>query len=643
MPRAIKVKTSLGDQVFRFVHFSGHEKLSRGFEYHLSVESDDGTLDMPALLGQPVTVEVELPKSGLRHFNGYVASIGMDGGSTRFARYRIVLRPWTYLMSLGSNCRVFQNKTVLEIVKLLFEEWSFKDVRVALSDSYRTLEYCVQYRESDFNFISRLLEREGIYYYFEHADGKHTLVLADSASAHLPTPDYEEVVFFPPGESQHFDDTLSSWGTTCQIRPGAYSSTDFDPTRPRAGLLARLIRPKKHPHDNAEIYDYPGEYPRSPETADDSVKAGEGPKHVQVRLDEHQADFELAHAHGTVQGLTTGGLFKLTRHTREDQNKQYIVVSASYDIGGNSHESGADANPSFEGSYSCLSNEHQYRAPSETPRPRMEGPQTATVVGPKGQEILTDPLGRVKVQFHWDQLGKKDESSSCWVRVSQIWAGAGWGAMHIPRIGHEVVVDFLDGDPDRPLITGRVYNGVNLPPYTLTDNKTQSGIKSRSTPNGTPSNFNEIRFEDLKGKEELFVQAERNQTVHVKASRSLSVGGSETISVGGTRTTTVTKKDTVKLLDEHHVTVTQLVTQYFKNGHILDVYAADQEIYVQMGRNDYVGKVLSMESGEQIVLKVGEDTSITIAEGKIDIKAKMVSINGETVVDVKGGLIKLNS
>ena len=249
----------------------------------------------------------------------------------------------------------------------------------------------------------------------------------------------------------------------------------------------------------------------------------------------------------------------------------------------------------------------------------------------------------MKVQFHWDQIGKKDESSSCWVRVSQIWAGAGWGAMHIPRIGHEVIVDFLDGDPDRPIITGRVYNGVNLPPYTLTDNKTQSGIKSRSTPGGTPSNFNEIRFEDLKGKEELYVQAERNQTVHVKASRSLSVGGSETISVGGTRTTTVTKKDTVKLLDEHHVTVTELVTQYFKNGHILDVYAADQEIYVQMGRNDFVGKVLTMESGEQIVLKVGDDTSITLTDGKIDIKAKTVSINGSVLVDVVGGMIKLNS
>ena len=643
MPRAIKVKTTLGDEALRFLHLSGHEKLSRGFEYHLTVASDDSALDLSALLGQPVTVEIELPQSGFRYFNGHVVSFAMDGESARFARYRIVLRPWTYLMSLGSNCRVFQNKTVLDIVKLLFEEWTFKDVRLALSDTYRTLEYCVQYRESDLNFISRLMEREGIYYYFEHSDGKHTIVLADSASAHVATPKYEEVTYFAAGSSQqHFDDTLSSWGTSRQIRPGSYSSTDFDPTRPRAALLARLIRPKKHAHDGAEIYDYPGEYPRSPETAADSVKAGEGPKHVQVRLDEHQADFEVAHAHGTVQGLTTGALFKLARHPRTDQNKPYIVVSASYDIGGNAHESGEEIEPSFEGSYTCLDTEHQYRAPSETPRPRVDGPQTATVVGQKGQEIWTDPLGRVKVQFHWDQLGKKDESSSCWVRVSQIWAGAGWGAMHIPRIGHEVIVDFLEGDPDRPIITGRVYNGVNQPPYTLTDNKTQSGIKSRSTPGGTPANFNEIRFEDLKGKEELYVQAERNQTVHVKASRSLSVGGSETISVGGTRTTTVTKKDTVKLLDEHNMTVSQMASQYFKNGHIQNVYGADQEMFVEKGKTEYVTKVFSMESNEKIILTVGAST-VTITPDSIDLKATTVTINGATLVDIKGTLIKLNS
>jgi len=642
---------------------TGHEKLSGGFEFRLSVSSDNSAIDLSALLGQAITVEIELPKTGSRFINGYVVSFAMDGESTRFARYQIVMRPWTYLMSLGSNCRIFQGKTVPQIVKQLFGEWKFTDIRDALHETYRTLEYCVQYRESDLNFVSRLMEREGIYYFFEHADGKHTIVLADSASAHEEIPHYGEVTYFPPGDShQHHDDTLSSWGSLRQMRPGVYSSTDFDPTRPRAALLARLIRPMKHPHDKGEVYDYPGEYPRSPESADDGVKAEEGTRHVQVRLDEHQADFELAQASGTVHGLYAGGLFKLVRHPRPDQNQKYIVVSASYEIAGNDHETGQDTGTegqaAFHGSYTCINSEFPYRAPCETPRPKVDGPQTATVVGQKGQEIWTDPLGRVKVQFHWDQLGKKDESSSCWVRVSQLWAGAGWGGIHIPRINQEVIVDFLEGDPDRPIITGRVYNGVNMPPYTLPDNKTQSGIKSRSTLGGTQSNFNEIRFEDLKGKEELFVQAEKNHTINVKADRSLTVGGAETVTVTKTRTTTI--KD--------------LSTDNFENGHTVNVHKADQTITIDENKVEHVSKnyqlttdvkfeltqkatkmtfegtnvtvkaggTVSVESPTQIELKVGA-SSIMITPVSITLSGGGATVTIHTGgVDVAGGIINMN-
>jgi type VI secretion system secreted protein VgrG len=641
--RAIKVKTPIGDDVFRFDRMSGHEKLSSGFEYQLSVLSEKHDLDLSVLLGQAITIEVELPTTGYRYFNGHVVSFSMDGESSRFVRYHMVLRPWTYLMSLGANCRVFKPATVPELVKDLLAEWKFTDIRDALSDSYRTLDYVVQYRESDFNFISRLMEREGIYYFFEHADGKHTLVLADSSSAHNPAPGYEEVTYFAPGhDQQHHDDSLSRWASRRQVRSGKFSSTDFDPTRVRVSLLKRSIAPKPQEHDDIEVYDYPGDYPRSPESEKDDVKAREGQHHVDVRLEEHQADFETAQASGTVQGLFAGGLFKLVRHPRADQNKKYLVVSASYDLAGNAHEGEGGSGMSFEGSYTCLGSEVPYRAPCDTPRPKVDGPQTAIVVGPAGQEIWTDSFGRVKVQFHWDQLGSSDEHSSCWVRVAQIWAGAGWGAMHIPRIKQEVIVDFLEGDPDRPIITGRVYNNVNMPPYPLPDNKTQSGIKSRSTLGGTDKNFNEIRFEDLKGKEELFVQAERNHTVKVKANRHLSVGGSEIITVGGTRTTTVTGKDDVTLKDEHVMTVTKLASQYFNDGHVQKVYGHDQDVFVDKGKTEYVTKRFSMESKEKIILTVGAST-VTITPDKIDLKATTVSINGATLVDVVGGLIKLNS
>lgn len=619
--RAIKVKTPMGDEVFRFERMSGHEKLSGGFEYQLFVLSENHTVDLSALLGQSITVEVELPTSGHRYFNGYVVNFTMDGESSRYSRYRMVLRPWLYLMSLGSNCRVFQPATVPEIVKKLFGEWPLGEVRDALTETYRTLEYCVQYRESDLNFINRLMEREGIYYFFEHSDGKHTIVLADSSTAHVTAPGYEEVGYFAPGDAhQHHDDSLSSWGSGRQVRAGAYSSTDFDPTRPRVALLNRLIRHASPTHGDAEIYDYPGEYPRSPESAGDKVKAAEGARHVQVRLDEHQADFEVAHAGGTVQGLHAGSLFKLVRHSRPDQNRKYIVVSAGYEVSGNAHESDANDGPAFQGTYTCISSEVSYRPPCETPRPKVDGPQTAIVVGKKGQDIFTDTLGRVKVQFHWDQLGKNDESSSCWVRVAQVWAGSGWGAMHIPRINQEVIVDFLEGDPDRPIITGRVYNGVNTPPYTLPDNKTQSGIKSRSTLGGTDKNFNEIRFEDLKGKEELYVQAERNHTVNVKADRSVTVAGNETITVSGTRTTTVTKKDTVTLQNEHEMTVTGLVTETFNNGQTWKINAADQKITVSENKVEHVAKNYDLTTDVKFSL-TQKGTNLTCEGNNVTLKA----------------------
>ena len=526
MKREVTIKSSLGEDVLLFEQMHGEEKLGGGFEYQLSVLSENHSIDLSALVGETITLKIELPKQGFRYFNGYVVNFSMRGTTHRHTRYHIVMRPWTYLLSLSSTSRIFQNKTVPEIVKKVFRDAKFTDFRESLHGTYRKMEYSVQYRESDLNYVSRLMEQEGIYTFFEHEDGKHTLVLADSVSAHSTTPDYETVSYFGVDETHdEHEDAIGSWSVGRQMRPGAFSSSDYDFTKPTAKLLTRLKRPMKQSHPDPEVYDYPGEF----------LSSGEGQQHVKVRLDELQANFEIVQAGGTVHGIFAGALFTLDGHPRADQNTEYLVTSASYTIAGNAHDTDEHEDKGFHGNYTCLDSGKQFRTQSRTPRPKVDGPQTATVVGKAGEEIYTDPYGRVKVKFHWDLDPAKDESSSCWVRVSQVWAGAQWGAMHIPRIGQEVIVDFLEGDPDRPIITGRVYNGLQMPPYTLPDNMTQSGIKSRSTPHGTASNFNEIRFEDKKGKEELHIQAEKDKSVLVKNDRSASILANDSISVGGDR------------------------------------------------------------------------------------------------------------
>jgi len=593
--REVKIKSPLGEDVLLFEKMHGQEDLSGGFDYQLSVLSENHAIDLSKLLGKTITLKMELPKKGHRFFNGHVVSVSMEGTTHRHSRYNLALRPWTYLLSLSSTSRIFQNKTVPEIVKKVFRDAKFTDFDGdSLHGTYRTLEYSVQYRESDLNYVNRLMEQEGIYTYFRHENGKHTLVLADSVSAHAATPGYETVPYFAvdEAEEQH-EDAIGYWSVGRQIRPAAFSSSDYDFTKPTAKLLTRLKRPIVEGHAY-EVYDYPGEY----------LTSAEGEQHVKVRLDELQANFEVTHAAGTVHGLFAGALFTLDGHPRADQNVEYLVTSATYDIAGNAHDTGEHEDKRFRGSYTCLNSQTQFRRHSRTPRPKVDGPQTATVVGKAGEEIYTDQYGRVKVKFHWDLHADKNEKSSCWVRVSQVWAGAQWGAMHIPRIGQEVIVDFLEGDPDRPIITGRVYNGLQMPPYALPDNMTQSGIKSRSTPGGAPSNFNEIRFEDKKGKEELFIQAEKdqntrvkhNQSISVEGDRSVSVGGNETISVTGTRSSTITRKETQTFKDAREMTVTLTDTETITGKHTGRYHGGREE---------------TVESGDTLTV-VGSNKVVTV-------------------------------
>ena len=534
--REVEIITPLGKDVLLLQDMTVSEELGRLFTIEAEVLSKEN-ISFEDLLGQNASIRVNLAE-GKRFFNGYVSGMSQAVDEGHYARYNITLKPWFWFLTRTSDCKIFQNQTVPDIFKQVCNGLGFTDIENKLTASYRTWEYCVQYRETDFNFLSRLLEQEGIYYYFSHEEGKHTLNLADSYGSHEPIPDYAEIEYYPPDDTVVRDDKrINSWSVTKNIQPGAYVLTDYDFVRPKADLKVDSTVTKTHSEAEHEIFDYPGEY----------IENGDGNNYVRTRIEELHTQYEQAQGQGIAKGLMSGGLFTLANYPREDQNREYLVASISHNIHMDDFESGGGGGTSYTNNFTVIESSTPYRAARVTPKPMVQGPQTAVVVGPGGEEIYTDEHGQVKLQFHWDRYGESDENSSCWVRVSQLWAGKTWGGIHIPRIGQEVIVEFLEGDPDRPIVTGRVYNGDQTPPYDLPANKTQSGIKSRSSKGGSGANFNEIRFEDKKGEEQVYIHAEKNQdnivendeTTSVGHDRTEDVGNDEIISIGNDRTETV--------------------------------------------------------------------------------------------------------
>jgi type VI secretion system secreted protein VgrG len=540
----IAVTSPLGDDVLLFHSMNVSEQLGRLFQFDLDLLSNDPEIKLQDIVGQNVTVRYLRPDGENRYFNGFVNQFSQAGAHGNLFVYRATLRPWFWFLTRSADCRIFQNKTVPDIIKEVFRDKGFSDFEDTLSGNYREWENCVQYRETDFNFVSRLMEQEGIYYYFAHEDGKHTLVLSDSINSHQTVPGYEEVSYYPAEESGHWErEHISDWSLNQIIQPGAYALNDYDFKKPRANLEVKSSMPRGHDQADFEIYDYPGEYKES----------SDGETYARARLEELQAQYEEVQGQGNVAGLMTGCLFKLTNYVREDQNREYLVTAANYSLGPQEYESGfaGGSGSIFSCSFTAIDKQQAFRAPRITPKPVVQGPQTAIVVGKAGEEIWTDKYGRVKVQFHWDRYGMEDENSSCWIRVSHPWAGKNWGAVAIPRIGHEVIVSFREGDPDQPIITGRVYNDDNMPPYELPANATQSGLKTRSSKEGTADNFNELRFEDKKGSEEVYIHAEKDQNNHVENDETIFVGHDRTMKVDNDLSDTITNNKTIDVGVNH--------------------------------------------------------------------------------------------
>jgi type VI secretion system secreted protein VgrG len=595
MARVMEIVTPLGADVLLFHRMNAREEMGRLFEYELDLLSKKGDINLDDILAKSVTVKLEIPDGKTRYFNGYVTRFGLVGMHGRYHLYRATVRPWLWFLTRVQNSRIFQDMTVPEIIKKVFDDHSIAVAKQdGLSGTYPKRVYCVQYRETDFNFVSRLMEDEGIYYYFKHEQGKHTLMLSDSNGAHEKFPGYAKIPFVPLDRTSRIEqEYIHEWTLTREVEPGKFALKDFDFEKPSTSLLVKTNLQRKHDLADYEIYDYPGGYTLSKD----------GDQYVRTRMEEAQYQFELASGRCNARGLCVGYLFELTGQSRTDQNREYLVLSADYELEYTEYEAMENQGAKYACGFSVLNSKQAFRPRCTTRKPFVQGPQTAIVVGPSGDEIYTDKYGRVKVQFHWDRYGNQDENSSCWIRVSHPWAGKNWGMVAIPRIGQEVVVDFLEGDPDRPLITGRVYNAEQMPPWELPANKTQTGVLTRSSKGGAAANANAIRFEDKKGEEQLWIHAEKNQDIEVENDETHWVGHDRTKTIDHDETTQVKHDRTETVGNNETITIGVDRTE---------MVGSNETITIGVNRTESVGANETISIGANRTETVGANQSVTI-------------------------------
>ncbi|KWK73219.1 type IV secretion protein Rhs [Burkholderia ubonensis] len=539
--------TPVGEPALQLSAIHGNEALSEIYAYTLDCltppdltmpEEQAANLDLKAMIGKALTVTVQLDGmgsfvpgmpgvsgaahigQGKREISGIVTGASFEGQLNRQCRYRLTMQPWIYLADQRSDYRIFQNKSVDEIIDDVLKAYSYSyDKR--LSGRYPKLVYQVQYGETDFAFIQRLMQEHGIYWFFEHSNKVHRMVLVDHLGAHKPVDSaaYRTLRYYPPGhkiDMEHVD----VFNTTERIQSGRWTTNDFDFEKPNARLGVENALPQDTAHNGLERYEWPGDY----------ADPAHGEHFARVRMEEVRAQGERASGGGNVRDVVCGTTFTLEGHPHGDANREYLVLDASFEA---VETVGATGPGEFRigTSFVVQPATTVFRPPRTVPRPRTRGPQTAVVTGPQGQDIWTDQYGRVKLKFHWDRSPVRDQNSSCWVRVSYAWAGNSFGGIHIPRVGSEVIVDFENGDPDRPIVTGQVFNALHMPPWPLPDHATQSGMLSR-TPAGSGEQANMLRFEDKPGEEQVKLHAQRNYDVSVERDATKAVGRKHLTLVG---------------------------------------------------------------------------------------------------------------
>lgn len=678
--QCFSIQTPLGPDELILTGFKGAEKLSGLFRFELDLVSERRSIAFEEIVGANVTLLLGLRDDSSKYINGMISSFtqnsNVDSDENSLSVYTATMVPWFWLLTRTADSRIFQEKSVPDIVEQIFSEYELFDYTLRLSGTYTPREYTVQYRETDFNFISRLLEQEGIYYFFEHTQDKHNLILGDSPMVHEPCVGQEEARCVQSSGSgartaadpENEEDVITHLNVKKQMRIDRYTLGDFNFKQPNSSLQSSSTSKINLGTGQREIYDYPGGY------GDNSG----GERFTDMRMEEEEARITTLSGSSFCRAFTSGYRFRLMDNFNEEMNEEEFVITRLEHSVQQAEILSGSLQPQerpfeYTNRFECMPFSIPFRPPRETRRPVVDGVQTAIVVGPAGEEIHTDEYGRVKVQFHWDREGEKNENSSCWIRVSQVWAGAGWGAMFIPRIGHEVIVDFEEGNPDRPIIIGRVYHANNQVPYPLPDEKTKSTIKSDSTIGG--GGFNEFRFEDQKGSEEIFLHGQKDWTIAVENDKNQTVGHDETFDVGNNRTKsvgvnqqeTIGANKTISVGGNHSETVGVSMTQTVgKNktetiainkaetigaakeltigaAYMVTVGAAMTEavgavksVNVGASSSEDVGSDKSVTSGKKMSLTSGDDFSISGGKsGVIDIKDELTIKVGKASINMK--------
>lgn len=629
--RIASLVTPLGSDVLVCQNFDGEEGISELFEYCIEVISETDNIDFDSIIGQNCTLTLKT-YGNERKFDGILTRTEWLGWDNAYYRYKLYLQPWLWLLSRTSDSRIFHQKTAVEIISQVFGDHGFARFSDRTTSSYPTLEYTVQYRETDMNFVLRLMEQHGICFYFEHNDGQHTLVMADSKSSHS-TGLNANLTFRPLVDAdRREEEVVHSWVPKRCHNTGRYVLNDYDYLKPNASLKAEDVGASSYTENSLEMYDYPGPY----------SEAVGGDDYVKYRLEAEQAKDFRRSAEGDAASLTPGFLTTLVDHPHQSENQEYLVVKCQHSYSAQDYRSGGQSmvgEQSYFGAYEFLPAERQFRVPLTAQKPRIHSTQTAKVVG-EG-EIDVDEHGRILVEFFWDREKQKSRR----VRLLQQWADQGWGVIFIPRIGQEVVVQFIEGDPDRPLVMGCVYNADKTPPYDLPAEKTIAGWKSNSTPGG--GGYNEFIFDDKKGDELIRMHGEKNHEIVIENNEDRLVKNDVTTETGRDRTQQI-GRDHTETVDRHH-------NETIKGNHIEKVFGQHEE-QVQMNwtkkvsMNTEISTMINttIKSNAQIVLECGGSKitmtpfSIEIKSSLIDVNGVMTTVQGSALLTLKGGLVMIN-
>jgi type VI secretion system secreted protein VgrG len=640
---AVKIVPDPGFEL-TFDGLTATEELGRPFLITLDLSSGKVKGNTASMLGSAVTITLTSATGDKEYFNGILTRIGYAGLADGVYRYHVELRPWIWLLTRVQDCKIFQKKSAWDIINAVFKDKGFS----SLSDQRKNqagetvLDYCVQYRETSFDFVTRLMEQFGIYYYFEHSDGEHKLVLADDPNSHTTI---GKIPFYVgQTEQRSVEDHVWEFAADLHLQPGATSFRDYNFTTPAADLTAKALKSGNHPYDDYEIYDYPGSY--------DTVDNGQ--KLADVRMQGFTSRVQLFHGHTNARGIRAGAKFTLDKFSDADLNQEYTVTRAvtSLTIAEGASDKRGNLVDSHRVEFMAMAGTVPFRLEQRTAKPMIRGPQTAKVVGESGEEITTDQYGRIKVQFYWDRVGTNDENSSCWIRVAQSWGGAGWGAMFIPRIGMEVVVEFLEGNPDRPLVTGIVYNATQTVPYPLPDKKVVTTFKTNSSKGGGGSN--ELRFDDTKSNEEVFFQAQYNYNKVVLNNETVKIKKDTTTEVQeGNRKVTVTQGN-----DDHTVSQGNQSTTVSAGNQSVTVSAGNQKTDISAGgAKTTTGQAFEVTAGTSIKLTATASieltcggTSLKLDPSGVTISAPMVKasatgmmdLSASGVMSIGGSLVKIN-